>query len=236
MDLMKFEWLVSTSRVLMSSVDRLGDHWEGTNLQGHSDWWNHQIAIATTDEQRGTLQHNRDFIGKMTQAFRAHYYVSCWHRNEHENYAMWSCYTTTPESVAIKTRYDLLVDALPSYSLVGNVRYVDYSMMRQPSMNMLEVIMHKDAYFTFEQETRAVVLPPATHPVEIAHFRDNHFTLEADSTFRCLAPTVHLAKLVTAVVLHPEASAAFSEKVAALCSTNGLPAPIQSRRTQPLGG
>lgn len=235
MDWMKFEWLVSTSRILMPSADRLGDRWEGTIAQGHSDWWDNQIANAASDEQRATLQHNRDFIGRMAQAFRMHYYVSCWHRNEHENYAMWSCYTTTPESVAIKTQYDLLVDALPSYVFVGNVRYVDYSMMRQPSMNMFEVIMHKDTYFAFEQETRAVVLPPATNSEDIAHFRDNHFTLKADSTFRCLAPAVPLANLVTAVVLHPEAPAAFSERVAALCAANGLPEPTQSRRTRPLG-
>jgi hypothetical protein len=219
----------------MPSADRLGDRWEGTIPQGHSVWWDNLIANATTDEQRGTLLHNRDFIGRMAQAFRTHYYVSCWHRNEHENHAMWACYTTTPEAVAIKTRYDLLVDALPNYALVGNVHYVDYMTMRQPSMNMFEVIMHKDAYFNFEQETRAVVLPPATNPEEIAHFRDNHFTLEADSTFRCLAPTVPLTKLVTAVVLHPDAPAAFSERVAALCTKYALPAPVQSRRTQPLG-
>lgn len=218
----------------MPTADRLGDKWEGTIPQGHSEWWDAQIA-ATTAVQRGTLQYNQDFIGKMAQAFRTHYYVSCWHRNKHENYAMWSCYTSGPESVAINTRYELLVNSLPSYVLVGNVRYVDYSAIRQPSMNMFEVIMHKDTYFSFEQETRAVVLPPASDPTEIAHFRDNHFTLENDPSFRCVAPPVSLSDLITSVVLHPEATEEFSERVRTLCQTTGMPNPISSRRARPLG-
>lgn len=232
MDWMKFEQLVSTSRIVMPSADRLGDHREGTIAKGQSDWWDTQIANATSDEQRATLLHNRDFIGEMAQAFRDHYYVSCWHRNEHENSAMWSCYTTTPKSVAIQTQYDLLVDALPTYAFVGNVRYMDYSLIRQSSMNMLEMIMHKDVCFNFEQETRAVVFAPTAEHEEIAHFRDNHFTLEGDGSFRCTAPTVRLARLIKAVVLHPKASMEFSERVAELCAKNGLPAPTASKIKQ----
>lgn len=235
MDASKFEWLVSNGRLLMPTAGRLGDKWEGTIPQGHSNWWDHTIAKASTEDQRATLEHNRTFIGKMAQAFRSHYYVSCWHQNEHENHAMWSCYTRTPDAVAIKTRYNMLAEVLPAYAFLGNVRYIDYSLVRQPSMNMFEVIMHKDIFFAFEQETRVVVLPPATNPDHIVHFRDNYFTSEKDETFRCFAPTVDLSRLITDIVLHPEANVRFAEHIATLCKTNGLPAPAKSRRLLPLG-
>ena len=39
---------------------------------------------------------------------------------------------------------------------MGVVRYIDYATGRPPSMNMIEYIMHKDTYYSFEQEVRAV--------------------------------------------------------------------------------
>lgn len=235
MDTSKFEWLLSHGRLFMPLAGRLGDRWEGTMPKGHSDWWNESIAKAATEDQRATLVHNQTFIGKMAQVFRSHYYVSCWHRNDHENHAMWACYTSSSQAVAIKTRYELLVEALPEYVFVGNVRYVDYSIGRQPSMNMFEVIMHKDAFFTFEQETRAVAFPPAKNPTDIFHFRDSNFTKTEDQTFRVFAPSVSVSRLITSVVLHPDATATFSDYIAALCAAHDLPAPVPSRRTEALG-
>lgn len=235
MDSWKFERLLSDSRLVMPAANCFEDHWEGRTPQGHFDWWDQSIAKAATEGQRTTLEHNRGFLGRMSAQFRSHYYVSCWHRNEHENNAMWSCYTETRDAVAIKTRYDALVEALPEYAFVGNVRYVDYSILRKPSMNMFEFIMHKDVYFAFEQETRVVVFPPAANPNHIAHFGENHFASESNRAFRCFAPSMDFARLIQGITVHPDADDGFFGKVRDLCEANRLPEPQRSRRAQNLG-
>jgi hypothetical protein len=232
----KFEWLVSNGRLFMPSADRLGDHWEGTIPQGQSQWWNQRIAEATGEEQRATLLRNRDLLQRTAHRFRGHFYVSCWHRNEHENHAMWGSYTSDSESVAIKTQYNRLAAAVPDYVHMGNVRYIDYSVERPPSMNMFEVIMHKDAYFAFEQETRIVVLAPPGNIEQFAqHFAKNTFMLDGDETFRFFAPEIPVHQLLSGIVMHPKANAKFTDKVVALCEKHRLPQPVPSRRNHPLG-
>jgi hypothetical protein len=92
----------------------------------------------------------------MAQQFRTNYYVGRRRVNRHENQAMWGCYTKKPDPVVIKTTYSILRDLLPEYVDMGIVRYIDYAAERLSTMNMLEYITHKDTYYSFEQEVRAV--------------------------------------------------------------------------------
>jgi hypothetical protein len=154
--------------------------------------------------------------------------------NEYENHAMWACYTRQSEAVAIRTTYAALRASLPHYVEMGMVRYIDYANERLPTMNMFEYIMHKDSYYSFEREVRAVALPPAVDELGGAHFSENHFESESMPGFLVYAPTVDLAQLIHGVVLHPDASQAFEAKVTDLCAENGLPLPEASRRTRSL--
>ena len=72
---------------------------------------------------------------------------------------MWKCYTNSKEAVAIKTTYKQLVDILPDYTYTGIVRYIDYSTEKLPFGNLFEYIMHKDRYYSYEQEVRGVAFP-----------------------------------------------------------------------------
>ncbi|MGZ8159912.1 MAG: hypothetical protein ACXWT4_14010, partial [Methylobacter sp.] len=126
MDIDKFEWMLEHGRLFIPNADHLGDVWEGRTPKGDIDWWNREIEKATTDELKANFAYNRDFMLKFSQAFRSRYYVTCWHMNEHENYAMWKCYTNSNEAVAIKTTYEQLIDILPDYTYTGIVRYIDY--------------------------------------------------------------------------------------------------------------
>ena len=51
----------------------------------------------------------------------------CWHMNQNENHAMWSCYTKPSESIAVKTTYAALREELPQFIQMGMVRYLDYA-------------------------------------------------------------------------------------------------------------
>jgi len=233
MDALKLEWLVSSGRLFMPTADRLGDPFEGTTPLGELEWWKREAANADTDEKRRIIEHNRSSLSRMAQTFRNHhYYVGCWHMNQHENGAMWGCYTTSPESVAVRTTYAGLRSALPAYVEMGVVRYIDHATGRLPSMNMFEYIMHKDTYYAFEQEVRAVASPPAVKELGLEDFSANLFESESIKGFVVYAPPVDIEKLIQGIVLHPDASDAFAGKLLDLCAANGLPVPEPSCRTR----
>lgn len=217
----------------MPRADRLGDPLEGSVPAGEIEWWRREAANAKTEEARRIIEQNRDFLSRMAKVFREQaYYVSCWHMNPHENHAMWGCYTTQPESVAVRTTYAELRENLPSFVEMGIVRYIDYTVARLPSMNMFEHIMHKDINYRFEQEVRAVATPPAVRELGLDDFNRNHFELEAAKDFHVYAPPVHIKKLVHGIVLHPHAPDTYVGAVRDLCAATGLPAPAASRRTR----
>jgi len=231
MDASKFNWFVSSCRLFMASADRLGDPLEGTSPHGELEWWKRQVANSADDNQKQIIKHNRNFISQMTKLFRANYFVSCWHMCPAENGAMWGCYTSSPDSVAIRTTYHALQLALPTYIQIGLVRYIDYETARLPTMNMFEYIMHKDVYFAFEQELRVVATLPGHKELGQDDFLADRFELDAVEGFQVYAPQVKINKLVLGIVLHPKATEKYETTVRKLCDDNGLPAPVISRRS-----
>jgi hypothetical protein len=231
MDSDKFEWLLEHGRLFMSTADNLGDSREGSTPPGEIDWWKQEYNNAATEEQRATVDHNRNFFANFAQNFRRRYYVSCWHMNTHENYSMWRCYTRTKRAVAIRTTYSALRKALPITALMGVIRYIDYSKDRLPSGNMFEWIMHKDINFRYEAEVRAVVPLPPNDELGLQKFLEDHFALTANRSFHVYAPTVDVTTLIDGIVLHPDASKTYAAKVRKLCAAKGLCAAASSRET-----
>lgn len=221
----KFEWMVNEGRLFMPSAAHLGDPLEGTQPSGDSNYWESLVDHATSDVQRRTIEHNRQLISRFAAAFRTRYYVSCWHRNDALNPAMWKLYADDSESVAIRTTPTRLRSALPAYVNVGMVRYIDYAVDRLPTLNMLEYITHKSTLFEHEHELRAVAMHPVVEGLDQQHFRKNHFEAESNPTFRVFAPPIHLANVVDSVFVHPKAPATYFEEVRSLCKKDSLLAP-----------
>jgi hypothetical protein len=228
----RFKWLLDHGRLSMPSADRLGDPLEGTTPHGELEWWKREAERANSEEHK-IVEHNRAFMSRMAQGLRGHYYVSCWHMNSYESHGMWGCYTKAPQSLAIRTTYAALRESLPRDIHMGAVRYADYATARLPTMNMFEYIMHKDTYYDFEREVRAVAIPPAGNDVAAAEFFGDLFEREDTPGFRVFAPTINMARLVSGVVLHPEAPDAFGAEMRDLCAAKGLPVPEPSRRNRP---
>lgn len=212
----------------MPSAKFLGAPLEGTAPVGDLEWWCAQAKSATPDEQCQTIEKNRERLSAFANAFRPHYYVSCWHMNALENTKMWQCYTKTSEAVAVTTSYQALRASLPAYVEIGMVRYIDYTNERLPSLNMFEYITHKNINFCFEREVRAVTLPPAAEGLGTSNFRDNHFESETHNGFLVFAPEIDISSLIHSVVLHPESPSEFTERIHSACENAGLPKPIRS--------
>lgn len=228
LDFEKFDWLASNRRLFMPSAQLLGDPLEGTAPIGHIAWWRALEDGAASEEQRRIIEKNKEKVFAFAKAFRPHYYVSCWHMNALENTKMWRCYTKSPDAVAVATSYQALRASLPAYVEIGTVRYIDYSSESLPSLNMFECITHKNINFCFEREVRAVALPPAPEGLGASHFQANHFESETQKGFLVFAPEVDIATLIDRVVLHPESSSAFAEKIRSACEGAGLPKPVPS--------
>ncbi len=228
LDCEKFDWLVNNRRLFMPAAQFLGDPLEGTAPAGDLEWWRTLAETATSEEQRQTIENNRERLSAFARAFRPHYYVSCWHMNALESTKMWQCYTKTSEAVAVTTSYRALRTSLPAYVEIGMVRYIDYANERLPSLNMFEYITHKNITYCFEREVRAVALRPATEGLGASHFRDNHFESETKKGFLVLAPEVDIASLIHVVVLHPESTPEFAETIRSACENANLPKPIPS--------
>lgn len=221
----KFEWMVKEGRLFMPSAAHLGDPLEGTQPTGDSNWWQSLADRAASEEERRTIEHNRELISRFAAAFRTRYYVSCWHVDEAINPEMWRLYADSPESVAVRTTVAKLRAALPAYVDIGMVRYIDYAVDRLPTLNMLEYITHKNKLFEHERELRAVAMHPVVEGFDQQHFRTHHFQAENSPAFRVFAPPIEVTALVDSVFVHPEAPEPFVEKVRSLCQERRLPIP-----------
>lgn len=229
LDFSKFDWLVNFGRIFMPQANSLGDPFEGTRPEGDLKWMQHEAAKAVSDEQRKIIEHNSALFSRGAREFRNMYFVSCWHMNRHENYAMWKCYTKQTDAVAIRTTYSALREILPDYINIGMVRYIDYTTERLPTFNLLEDIMHKEVYYSFESEVRAVALTPVKGGFGYDHFKENHFKLERQPGSSVLAPPIDIKYLIHGLVIHPQASPEFQLKVRKICAERDLPNPSKSR-------
>jgi len=221
----KFEWMVSEARLFMPSAAHLGDPLEGTQPSGDLHWWQSLFDRASSEEERRTIEHNRELLSRFAAAFRTRYYVSCWHVNEAANAEMWRLYADSAESVAVRTTVEKLRAALPVYVEIGLVRYIDYAVERLPTLNMLEYITHKNKLFENERELRAVAMHPIVEGLDQQHFREHYFQADNNPAFLVFAPPVDIAALVEVVLVHPDAPKPFFEKIVNLCETRGLPRP-----------
>jgi hypothetical protein len=230
----KFKWLIESKRLYIGLVQDMvaaknGDPFEGTTPKAESAWWQKQIDEARGDE-KSTLLESWTFVRNARTKYSNHVFVTCWHMNDHENFGMWPAYTTSPNSVAIKTSYRRLHDALAPYIFIGCIRYIDYARERLRSWNMLDALMHKRIGFEYEKEARVVAMSPATQELGLKDFCSNLFEKDDDTGNYIFAPEIPLAELIDTVVLHPDCTAEFAAKVGDLCKVSGLKEPIPSTR------
>lgn len=224
-DFDRFKWLVETGRLYMRRADLFNnDQFEGTTPKGEIDYLAQLAANAATPEERATIKHNRAEIAEYAEHFRKHYFVNCWNMAPDENVAMWERYTSSPESVVIRSRYGLYAKQFHrSVTNVGQVTYINYGLSALPSRNILHRITHKRHFFRDEQEVRAVVCSEC--PAEVKVQLIDPYMMPDGCGY---APKVNVVELVEAVTIHPDATPDFITTVAVYCDAHGLPSPVVS--------
>lgn len=120
-------------------------------------------------EREGFPQQMLSHIIAMGQQVRKACYVSCWAMNEYESEALWRLYGGGREGVAIKSKYQALVDSISNDDrlYVGCVRYIDYETEWFPDGNVYYPVMHKRRAFAHEHEVRIVKMSPGLQGPEV---------------------------------------------------------------------
>lgn len=95
MDFWKFALMLENQALYMCRADLLGDDWEG--------YWPGGLV-------------EKEIVQVLKNC-----YVSCWHINKHENYAMWKAYVENSPGLAICTTLSRLISAFPQRHHLYNV-------------------------------------------------------------------------------------------------------------------
>lgn len=146
-------------------------------------------------------------------------YVSCWHRSDHECYAMWKLYADSPSALCIFTTTDRLTSAIKPLDCFTNIETHPVSYIRHGSADLLgdpiAPFLAKSKPFTFEQEYRVIAWNAHT---ELRNQRQNTKCGE-------FLP-VSLETLIEKVIISPTSPEEFKTKVYDLCSAHNLDVQI----------
>jgi hypothetical protein len=138
--------------------------------------------------------------------------------NEHESAAMWKLYSSSNESVCVRSTYRRLRLCLPQCVFVGEVNYIDYDTQSFDAFQMLNYIMHKRLSFSHERELRAI-------------FWEIDGTPEAQPHKSKIGPSgltieVELSSLIERIYVNPTAAPWFAKLVEDVKAKCGFSFPV----------
>lgn len=91
-------------------------------------------------------------------------YISAWHKNNYESYAMWKLYAGGNDGVAIQTTYEALSECdggvENSGCVIGEVQYIDFYAQGETQeakrLTHIDLLLRKDLSFQYENEVRII--------------------------------------------------------------------------------
>jgi hypothetical protein len=134
---------------------------------------------------------------------------------------MWKLYASHQQSVAVRSRYNLLSEALPSECFLGCVQYIDYRRSIIPVGNAFNYINCKRLSFAHEHELRAAVWDPTILQKALTPEGPVHVELEPGRIF-----PVDISKLITEVYVSPNSDGLLFQVVEHECHEYGLSVPV----------
>lgn len=202
-----------------SRCDLLGDPYEGYHPKALADGEDAFVAMIKEKSDVGDLvdaevaarQAYKQLL-ELPKRIRTEMFVSCWHMNEEESWAMWKLYTSHDKSICIRSTYQSLGNVLPSECYWGRVKYIDYRHDNFDVGNLLNYIIHKRKSFEHEREARAVIWKPAGAT-------DKPFR---DVAGEGLVVPVDLTKLINEIFVSPNSKLMLRDLVEGLVQKYGL--------------
>jgi len=171
MDLPKLLSMITNNELYFCRADKFDDPYEGS--YPNSDKENRDFILRA-------MKHNNDphisnHVNSTTyQALVKYFNISCWHMNEHESLAMWNCYTSKGNGIAIQTTYKKLKESLgslefdPKFDIyLGKVSYKDYKTCKsEGTVNEIIPFFMKRTSYEHEKEFRVAVLNKSSEGVD----------------------------------------------------------------------
>ncbi len=209
-DYWKFLQLFAEKKLYFRRADKLEDTKEGKftdrNQTNRSDLFAQAFKDLPLGDHRKILE--------IQESHRPRTFLQCWHKNTAENPRMWHEYTTTNESVAIRSDVQSLAAVVGDRCRAFDVKYVgeDFAI---PELHSLAPYVYKRTDFAFEQEFRLVYLLPLDESVYLDQPADFQRVLAGDP-----------ARFVHELRFHPRAPSLFKQKVKADLAGFGLNFPV----------
>ncbi len=198
MNFTKFVSLLETSALYFSSIDQLGDPFEGSLSPNTPP----QVTLSETGPSQRFQIDMRTATGLIC--------VNCWHISEVESAAMWKLHSREHDGIAVRTNFSDLSSAFSCEQAIsiGTVQYIDYETTLVPYGNALLPLFHKRLSFKHEQELRAAAFKTPS---------DEH-----NSNEKGIYCEVDLPTLIGEVVVAPYSDGWFFELVQSLADRHGL--------------
>ena len=128
----RFESLIKEG-LYFRRLDLLEDLFEGSFSYGNQKL-RESILLPKTEF---------DKLRTFSREMRKRIYVSCWHINDCDSYAMWKIYSGRKgERVSIKTTARKLKENL-NQVIISQIKYIDYRSDRIPETNLYNIFCYK---------------------------------------------------------------------------------------------
>lgn len=194
--LYKFDYLIQKSSLYFARADKFEDKREGA------------FTAKDTNHMKMLIPNIEEFEKKE----RLRTYLNCWIQSNHEQYLMWSAYSSLYEGIAIKTTVGKLIESLNSDSKyiqrIGKVEYIDLDVDKTQTENA-PINLHRP-FFTkrtiFNQENELRIMYFDDNSTHIDHF---DFPVSLDS-------------ILSELYISPNASIDFEEYIHNLLLSKGL--------------
>jgi hypothetical protein len=210
MDFTKFVSLLQSRALFFARADLVGDPFEGSYSRA-----NKAMRPTVYGKDHPIIEGKMSSFARWCRKWT---FINCWHMNEGESAGMWRLYARTEEAIAISSRYNVLVEVLPSEVYVGQVTYIDFEQDWMPEGNTFYPFVHKQRYFEHEREVRAIM---QKLPIE-----DDKIAVGKEPTERGHMIPVDLDKLIEGVYVAPTAPDWFAALVTDVAGKYGLVKPV----------
>ncbi len=209
MDFWKFEDLIKTSELFMSTIKNMGDQFEGRIPDAICRKWVDYLNSKGHKSSAKTIELLANYGHVLN------YNISSWNISKNESYALWKIYTKSKEAVSIKSNVQRLIDSLQRnqyWQHIGKVNYFDNTLNFKFDSNVMNLALNKFDYYRFEDELRIINIIPATEKEKnpkLKEIEDVRVKLDLDI-------------LIDSIYLAPNATDVDFENVKSLLETHNL--------------
>jgi len=214
LDTPKFISMLAKQAIWLNRVDKFRDRHEGRiplEMMGLIEKAFHEKLDSTSIVK--TPEEFEEYL-------KANTYVSCWHRNEIENMAMWEIYGRSESSIAVKTTVEKLIKSISLTDVKGTVI----------QLKPVEYITHDSYEGEVYYENCSYIKRP-----EYAYENEVRISLDTYSP-HCPNKNTPLgynlscdvANMIDSIVIHPDSADWFREVVESICDKYDLKVPIET--------